>query len=157
MQSSAGHADPVTGVAMAQTIDRGTLDRLIALGRARGELTAGDLQAALPVDHMDVDALVLVMLELEAAGVSVEPEAFGPPIDRPLPGALTLPEAGPGAPPPILPSGGTGAPAAAAERRPGPAAAPPEGDPDGSRAVTRAVALAGLATVLILGAVLLML
>jgi hypothetical protein len=157
VQSSAGHADPVTGVAMAQTIDRGTLDRLIALGRARGELTAGDLQAALPVDHMDVDALVLVMLELEAAGVSVEPEAFGPPIDRPLPGALTLPEAGPGAPPPILPTGGTGAPAVAAERGPGPAAASPEGDPDGSRAATRAVVLAGFATVLILGAVLLML
>ncbi|KNY19686.1 RNA polymerase sigma factor region1.1 domain-containing protein [Methylobacterium sp. ARG-1] len=141
---------------MAQTIDRGTLDRLIALGRARGELTAGDLQAALPVDYMDVDTLVLVMLELEAAGVSVEPEAFGPPIDRPLPGALTLPEAGPGVLPPILPTGGTGAPAAAAERGPGPAA-PPEGDPDGNRAVTRAVVLAGLATVLILGAVLLML
>ncbi len=76
---------------MSQTIDRGTLDRLIALGRDRGELSADDLRAALPVERMDVDALVLVMLELEAAGVSVEPEAFGPPEDRPIPTALTLP------------------------------------------------------------------
>lgn len=63
---------------MTQALDRGTLDRLVALGRDRGLLTADDLRAALPVERMDVDALVLVMLELEAAGVSVEPEAFGP-------------------------------------------------------------------------------
>ncbi len=53
---------------MAAPIDRATLDRLIALGRQRGELTASELQAALPVEALDVDALVLVMLELEAAG-----------------------------------------------------------------------------------------
>ncbi|TXN55388.1 hypothetical protein FV228_26850, partial [Methylobacterium sp. WL18] len=91
---------------MTQTIDRGTLDRLIALGRARGALTADDLQAALPIDRMDVDALVLVMLELEAAGVSVEPEAFGPPVDRAIPGSAILPGQQPGTPPPALPAGG---------------------------------------------------
>jgi len=42
---------------MAGTIDRATLDRLIALGRERGELTASELQAALPVEALDVDAL----------------------------------------------------------------------------------------------------
>ncbi|MEE7482660.1 hypothetical protein MPAR168_18035 [Methylorubrum populi] len=70
---------------MGGTIDRGTLDRLIALGRERGELTAEALQAALPVDSMDVDTLVLVMLELEAAGISVEPDVLGPRADRALP------------------------------------------------------------------------
>ena len=142
---------------MAQTIDRGTLDRLIALGRARGELTAQDLQAALPIDRMEVDALVLVMLELDAAGVSVEPEAFGPPVDRPISGSLMLPEQPSGTPPPVLPAGGTGAPAVPAEPAPIRPATPPERDSDGSRDVTRAVALAGLATLLILGAVLLLL
>ncbi|MDP4005667.1 RNA polymerase sigma factor region1.1 domain-containing protein [Methylobacterium sp. NEAU K] len=143
---------------MSQMIDRGTLDRLIALGRARGELTAVDLQAALPVDRMEVDALVLVMLELEAAGVSVEPEAFGPPADRRVPGALTLPEPSPGSPPPIRPAGEAGAPAFAASDPAGirPKAAP-ERDPEDRAGVTRAVALAGLATLLVLGAVLLML
>jgi hypothetical protein len=142
---------------MAQTIDRGALDRLIALGRARGALTADDLQAALPVDHMDVDALVLVMLELEAADVSVEPEAFGPPRDRPMPGSVILPEPPPGMPPPIPPTGGTGATAVAAEPMSSLAAAPAKRDLDASRDVTRAVALAGLVTLLVLGAVLVML
>lgn len=76
---------------MAGTIDRATLDRLITLGRERGELTAEEFQAALPVDSMDVDALVLVMLELEAAGVSVEPDVLDPRADRPLPAAPELP------------------------------------------------------------------
>jgi len=140
---------------MTQALDRATLDRLVALGRARGAITADDLRAVLPVERMDVDALVLVMLELEAAGVSVEPEAFGPPADRPLPVSLTLP-----APPP-----GTAPPVRAAEGGPGAAfAAPPsavkaalEPNTDDRADAGRAVLLAGLATVLILGAVLLML
>ncbi|MEE7488023.1 hypothetical protein MOF7_24390 [Methylobacterium oryzae] len=86
---------------MTQGLDRGTLDRLVALGQARGTLTADDLRAALPVERMDVDALVLVMLELEAAGVSVEPEAFDPPTDRPVPVSITLPNPRPGAAPPV--------------------------------------------------------
>ncbi|KTS03456.1 hypothetical protein ABID82_004692 [Methylobacterium sp. PvP062] len=139
---------------MTQVLDRGTLDRLVALGRDRGLLTADDLRAALPVERMDVDALVLVMLELEAAGVSVEPEAFGPPTDRPVPAAVTLPAPGSGTPPVRAAEAGPGA-AFAAPASAAPAAAEPI--PDDGADAGRAVLLAGLATVLILGAVLLML
>lgn len=141
---------------MSQTIDRGTLDRLIALGRERGELSAEDLRAALPVDRLDVDDLVLVMLELEAAGISVEPEAFGPPADKPLTTTLTLPARDPGPAPAVR--AGERADAAASPTASGsrPAAAPQAGPDDGA-AVNRAVLLAGLATLLVLGAVLLLL
>lgn len=142
---------------MSQTIDRGTLDRLIALGRDRGELSADDLRAALPVERMDVDALVLVMLELEAAGVSVEPEAFGPPADRPIPTALTLPRQEPGTVPPARRAEGAGAAAAGGREPAPPGAVPPAPAPDDRAAVNRAVVLAALATLLVLGAVLLML
>ena len=142
---------------MSQMIDRGTLDRLIALGRARGELTAADLRAALPVDRMEVDALVLVMLELEAAGVSVEPDAYGPPTDRPAPGPARLPEGNPGMPQPVRPAAAGAATVEAAEPGPLRPAGPAERDPDEGRAVNRAVALAGLATLLLLGAALLIL
>ncbi len=139
---------------MTQALDRGTLDRLVALGRDRGLLTADDLRATLPVERMDVDALVLVMLELEAAGVSVEPEAFGPPTDRPVPASVTLPAPGSGTPPVRAAEAGSGA-AFAAPASAAPAAAEPI--PDDGADAGRAVLLAGLATVLILGAVLLML
>lgn len=139
---------------MTQGLDRGTLDRLIALGRSRGAITADDLRTALPVERMDVDALVLVMLELEAAGVSVEPEAVGPPANRPVSTAVELPAPKPGTPPDRATEAGYGAAFAA----PGSAAAaPPEPIPDDRADASRAVILAGLATVLILGAVLLML
>lgn len=139
---------------MTQGLDRGTLDRLIALGRSRGAITADDLRTALPVERMDVDALVLVMLELEAAGVSVEPEAVGPPANRPVSTAVELPAPKPGTPPDRATEAGYGA-AFAAQRSA--AAAPPEPIPDDRADASRAVILAGLATVLILGAVLLML
>ncbi|KOX50247.1 hypothetical protein ADL19_19505 [Streptomyces purpurogeneiscleroticus] len=139
---------------MTQGLDRGTLDRLIALGRSRGAITADDLRTALPVERMDVDALVLVMLELEAAGVSVEPEAVGPPANRPVSTAVELPAPKPGTPPDRATEAGYGA-AFAAHRSA--AAAPPEPIPDDRADASRAVILAGLATVLILGAVLLML
>lgn len=142
---------------MSQTIDRGTLDRLIALGRDRGELSADDLRVVLPVERMDVDALVLVMLELEAAGVSVEPEAFGPPADRPVPTALTLPRQDPGTVPPAGRAEGAGAAAVGGQEPTLPGAAPSAPAPDDRAAVNRAVMLAGLATLLLLGAVLLML
>ena len=139
---------------MTQGLDRGTLDRLIALGRSRGAITADDLRTALPVERMDVDALVLVMLELEAAGVSVEPEAVAPPANRPVSTAVELPAPKPGTPPDRATEAGYGAAFAA----PGSAAAaPPEPIPDDRADASRAVILAGLATVLILGAVLLML
>lgn len=140
---------------MTQALDRGTLDRLVALGRDRGLLTADDLRAALPVERMDVDALVLVMLELEAAGVSVEPEAFGPPTDRPVPASVTLPAPGSGTPPVRAADAGSRA-AFAAPASAAPAAAA-EPIPDDGADAGRAVLLAGLATVLVLGAVLLML
>ena len=140
---------------MAGTIDRGTLDRLVALGRSRGDLTAGDLRAALPIDDMDVNALVLVMLELDAAGVSVEPEALGPRQDRPGPSAPELP-----APPPVAPQGagtiGDGrAAAVAAPAPPGTAGvriAP--GGATGEDAVGRVVLLSGLVVLLVLGSLL---
>ena len=142
---------------MSETIDRGTLDRLIVLGRARGELSADDLRAALPVERMAVDDLVLVMLELEAAGISVEPEAFGPPTDRPVSTALTLPARDPGVPPPVRLTDGAGT-AASGARDPAPGqAAEPARASDEADGATRAVVLAGLATLVILGAVLLML
>lgn len=140
---------------MSQTIDRATLDRLIARGRDRGELSAEDLRAALPVERMDVDDLVLVMLELEAAGISVEPEAFGPPADKPLTTGLTLPARDPGPVPAVR--AGEGADAAAAPTASGSRATPPQTDPDEGAGVNRAVALAGLATLLVLGAVLVLL
>ncbi|SDN70423.1 Sigma-70 factor, region 1.1 [Methylobacterium phyllostachyos] len=141
---------------MSQTIDRGTLDRLIARGRDRGELSAEELRAALPVERMEVDDLVLVMLELEEAGISVEPEAFGPPADKPLTTGLTLPPRDPGPVPPIR--AGEGADAAAAPTDSGSRTAPPPpADPDDGAGVNRAVALAGLATLLVLGAALLLL
>ncbi|MBE7247520.1 MAG: RNA polymerase sigma factor region1.1 domain-containing protein [Actinomycetospora chiangmaiensis] len=141
---------------MSESIDRGTLDRLIARGRDRGELSAEELRAALPVERMDVDDLVLVMLELEAAGISVEPEAFGPPADKPLTTALTLPARDPGPVPPIRAAEGADAAVAptASGSRPAPS---PRADPDDGPAVNRAVALAGLVTLLVLGTVLLLL
>ncbi|MEL6064622.1 MULTISPECIES: RNA polymerase sigma factor region1.1 domain-containing protein [unclassified Methylobacterium] len=141
---------------MSQTIDRGTLDRLIARGRDRGELSAEELRDALPVERMDVDDLVLVMLELEAAGISVEPDVFGPPADKPPTTALTLPARDPGPVPPVRAA--EGADAAASTTTAGShAIPPPQADPDDGAGVNRAVALAGLATLLVLGAVLLLL
>lgn len=66
---------------------------MIALGRKRTELTAEEFQASPSVESMDVDALVLIMLELEAAGISVEPKAFGPRVARPVPLAPERPSA----------------------------------------------------------------
>ena len=143
---------------MSQTIDRGTLDRLIALGHAQGELSVDDLRAALPVEHMDVDALVLVMLELEAAGVSVEPDAFGPPVERPVtvPPALPAREAGAAHPARHADSAGAAARPAADQRTAAPD--PLLGtNPEDRAGVNRAVALAGAATLLLLGVLLLML
>jgi hypothetical protein len=86
--------------------------------------------------------------------VSVEPEAFGPPTDRPVPASVTLPAPGSGTPPVRAAEAGPGA-AFAAPASAAPAAAEPI--PDDGADAGRAVLLAGLATVLILGAVLLML
>ena len=134
---------------MAGTIDRATLDRLIALGRERGELTASELQAALPVETFEVDALVLVMLELEVAGVSVEPDAFGPRAETDAAPRLTLASPEPGVPRVIAPTG-EGEPVAAAA----PAAEAAEPEADETEPVGRVVLLAGLLVLLVLGTIL---
>lgn len=138
---------------MAGTIDRTTLDRLIALGRERGGLTAAEFQAALPVDAMDVDALVLVMLELEEAGVSVEPDALGPRSETGLTTGLTLAAPDPGVPRPTEPGAQGLRPLADAGPPPGSrATAGGEEPPDAG--VGRVVLLAGLAVVRVLGTIL---
>lgn len=139
---------------MASTIDRATLDRLIALGRQRGELTAGELQAALPVEALDVDALVLVMLELEEAGVSVEPDAFGPRGETVAAPRFTLPAPAPGVPPALDPAEPGDEPSA--EAVPPPATAPAGGEA-ADEDVGWVVLLAGLGVVLVIGALLLLL
>lgn len=135
---------------MAGAIDRATLDRLIALGRERGDLTASEFQAALPVERLDVDALVMVMLALEEAGVSVEPDAFGPRTEAPAAPGFTLATREPGM---LRPSGRSGdgkRPLAASQ-----AVVPAEPLAAGqSEPVGRVVLLAGLAVLLILGTIL---
>lgn len=140
---------------MSHAIDRATLDRLITLGRERGQLTADDLQRALPVDTMDVDALVLVMLELDAAGVGVEPDAFGPRGERPaLPGP-DLPAPAPGAaasaPVPVGAPEAAGGVVGAGAEAPAASARPTAAEP-----VDRIVLLSGLAAFLVLAGVLLL-
>lgn len=143
---------------MMGAIDRGTLDRLIALGRSRGELTAEELRAVLPVDSMDVDALVLVMLELEEAGVSVEPEAFGPRADRPVPLAPDLPSSAGGARPLSMSTVSVGSAAMTAQPTGEVTETPePAGDPGDRIQVDRIVLLSGLAAFLVLVMVLILL
>ncbi|SFK80890.1 RNA polymerase sigma factor region1.1 domain-containing protein [Methylorubrum salsuginis] len=140
---------------MTTPIDRATLDRLVALGRERGELTADDLQRLLPIDAMDVDALVLVMLELDAAGVSVEPDAFGPRGERPVTAVpdLPAPERGAAASAPVpvgAPEAGGGA------GRAGAGAPAASNEPAGAGSVDRIVLVAGLAAFVVLAGVLLL-
>lgn len=88
---------------MQAAFDRTTLDRLIALGRSRGELTPDDLRRALPVDRMSAEDIALVLIELEEAGIAVDPDEIllqggGTPLPA---GAIRLPE--PPAPAPAAP------------------------------------------------------
>ena len=82
---------------MQPAIDRNTLEGLIALGRQRGGLTNQDLQAALPVGTMSAEDIALIVLQLEEAGVPVEPDESllqprpGAAAPRPLPSAEILP------------------------------------------------------------------
>lgn len=138
---------------MAGTIDRATLDRLIALGRQRGELTASELQAALPVEALDVDALVLVMLELEAAGVSVEPDAFGPRGETVAAPRFTLPAPEARISPALEPAK-RGSPDIEPGLRP---EAKPESPESADEGVGRVVLFAGLGVVLVIGTILLLL
>ena len=70
-------------------------------------LTASELQAALPVEGLDVDALVLLMLELEEAGVSVEPDAYGPRVEVGAVPVVAWKQPAP-SPPGTIPAAGAG-------------------------------------------------
>ncbi|GJD37399.1 RNA polymerase sigma factor region1.1 domain-containing protein [Methylobacterium aerolatum] len=140
---------------MAGTIDRATLDRLIASGRRQGSLTASEFQGALPIDGLEVDALVLLMLELEEAGVTVEPDAFGPRVEGGAVPILDLPPPKAEPPPPhSVAADGDGRPADTARIDPG--TAPPSGGREGDDGVGRVVLLCGLALLLILGGILIL-
>ncbi|MGY2048298.1 RNA polymerase sigma factor region1.1 domain-containing protein [Methylobacterium sp. JK268] len=131
---------------MQPAIDRATLDRLIARGRAQGQLTTADLRGELPISGMSPDTIALVLIELEEAGIPVELEED-----------LLGPGRGLGAAPPpglVLPTHdpGGGAPGAAAEGGTGPGAAPrppARPEPASPREVPadRAIALAGVAAI----------
>ncbi|AWB20731.1 hypothetical protein DA075_07190 [Methylobacterium currus] len=133
---------------MQAAFDRATLDRLVTLGRSQGGLTPDDLRRALPVDRMSAEDIAMVLIELEEAGIPVDPDdslLSG----RPLPpaGTVRLPEPEPkpaeGAAPALeSPPAATAAPAPAPRPR---AAAP---GPAGGGA-HRAVAWAGLAALVL--------
>ncbi|MFE1602385.1 RNA polymerase sigma factor region1.1 domain-containing protein [Methylobacterium sp. ID0610] len=127
---------------MQPAIDRASLDRLIARGRAQGQLTTEDLRRDLPISGMSPDAIALLLVELEEAGVPVELEeellAPGRPVRSALPPAAALPrqrEAAAGPPPAATAS--TSATAAHGAAAPSPAAT--EAD--------KAVILAGIVAV----------
>ncbi|TGD98010.1 RNA polymerase sigma factor region1.1 domain-containing protein [Methylobacterium nonmethylotrophicum] len=126
---------------MQAAFDRTTLDRLVALGRSQGGLTPDDLRRALPVDRMSAEDIAMVLIELEEAGIPVDPDEALLRPGRPLPpaGAIRLPEppaSAPAAPAPESP------PAVAAAPAPGPRPAAPPAPRGGAH---RAVVWAGLA------------
>ncbi|ACL61513.1 RNA polymerase sigma factor region1.1 domain-containing protein [Methylobacterium nodulans] len=131
---------------MPPAFDRATLDRLIARGRAQGQLTTADLRRELPIDGMSPDTIALVLIELEEAGIPVELEESLLAPGRAAPSALPpaeLPQRNRAAaePPAAAP------PAAAAAARPAPPAAP--GSPPWATGAHRAVMLAGLAALIL--------
>ncbi|MET7242168.1 RNA polymerase sigma factor region1.1 domain-containing protein [Methylobacterium sp. EM32] len=134
---------------MPAAFDRATLDRLVALGRSQGGLGPDDLRRALPVDRMSAEDIALVLIELEEAGISVDPDEALLGTGRPLPpaGTVRLPEPGAEAPPPLAPET---PPAATAPPAPKPRdAAPPAARGGAHRAVTWAVIWAGLAALVL--------
>ncbi|KQT70144.1 hypothetical protein ASG51_13820 [Methylobacterium sp. Leaf465] len=144
-------------VSASATVAQRDLDRLIALGRQKGELSPADLQAALPIHGMSAEAIAQVVLDLEAAGIPVELEdlltgrAHPDGIARlplaPAPGPPSL-DAAPAAPRPDAPASRAGAPVAAG-LEPGPATPSAEG-----HRVRNAVLVAGLIVLVLMGAVL---
>jgi hypothetical protein len=69
---------------MQPAIDTDTLERLLALGRARGFLTNRDLEEALPTDRMSAEDIALIVGHLEDAGIPVDLEDD---LNKPHPGA----------------------------------------------------------------------
>ncbi|KMO10802.1 RNA polymerase sigma factor region1.1 domain-containing protein [Methylobacterium platani] len=130
---------------MQAAFDRATLDRLIALGKDRGGLGPDDLRQALPIDRMSAEDIALVLIELEEAGIPVDPDEILLQHGRTLPpaGAVRLPE--PPAPEAAAPAPES-PPAATQAASPGPRAAP---GPAGAGGAHRAVVWAGLAAVVL--------
>ncbi|WP_407525451.1 RNA polymerase sigma factor region1.1 domain-containing protein [Methylobacterium oryzisoli] len=139
---------------MPPSLDRPTLDRLIAKGREQRFLTTADLRGALPIAAMSPDDIALVVIEIEEAGVPVELDEglLAEGLARARPPGPALPEAGapePEGPPPAAPPETAAVPPAATP-------APREGPRTGGGA-HRAVVLAFLAAAaLVLAAVLLL-
>lgn len=130
---------------MQAAFDRATLDRLVALGRSQGWLGPDDLRRALPVDRMSAEDIALVLIELEEAGISVDPDEALLRTGRPLPpaGTVRLPEPGAEAPPPPAPEA---PPAATAPPAPKPRDAAAPAARGGAH---RAVIWAGLAALVL--------
>ena len=88
-------------------IDSGTLARLVALGRQKGQVTNQDLEEALPIDTMSAEDIALVVVHLEEAGIIVDLEedllaqvAPTAPLQS-SPAEILLAANDPGSPPPI--------------------------------------------------------
>jgi hypothetical protein len=142
---------------MDSGIDRNTLDRLVALGQTRGTLTVRDLKEHLPIEDLDADTIALIVAHLEDAGIAVElddPPSTGPGRTPPLqaPGAELQTPGGSHRPPPSR---------AAVTGELGPAELRGDGthpsDFRQSPRVHRAVAIAGVLVLLLLGLALLVL
>ena len=144
-------------VSAAPTFAQRDLDRLIALGRQKGELTPADLQAALPIHSMSAEAIAQVVLDLEAAGIPVEledlltgrahPDGIAPLPLAPAPG-LPSGDAAPAAPRPDALASRVAAPVAAGEN---PVGTAPSAE---GRRVRNAVLVAGLILLVLVGAIL---
>ena len=85
---------------MQQALDTNTLDRLVDLGRKRGQLTTADLRTTLPIETMSAEDIALIVLHLEETGIAVELEdgLLSPnPTPSPIPpqGAQIIPFPGP--------------------------------------------------------------
>ena len=142
---------------MTAAVPRAALERLIAQGREHGRLSPDQLQAELPIDSMQVEDIALFVFELESAGISVEPDAFGPSKASENLSSMNN----------ITPSDQTKQTSfvradtciSIAEQPKLPAAARPHGLislPRNSRA-THAIAIAGLATIILVGGSILLL
>ena len=69
---------------MAAGISNETLQRLIDLGKQKGQLSPEDLFSLLPVDRMSAEDIALVVLEIEEGGVPVESEEALLTMSRPV-------------------------------------------------------------------------
>lgn len=131
-------------------IGKDSLDRLLARGRERGQVTTEDLRRELPVEAMSPEDIAVVVVHLEERGVAVELEESLLARTGGSPGISTR-----GDPELVLPPDRRDPPAPGPPQEPGglmsgtpaPAAAEP---PRGLRAVHWAVVAAGLATLLLL-------